>query len=237
MANHDVTTSLDAVLRRIVDSSVDEIAKDGINILKSIVDSSGFADSEYLKDYEIFSHVSGHEITFEIIVSLESLDEESKEEVLSKEESSDKLEDSSTRTFGINSNGVIGRIYSLKERVHDARTPTRNARRSTLDARKPVRDARRSSIDTKKDSIGRSVEHMLKANSPRSVRVDRAGKLSIQMKNQIRINKTSSEVVYPNKKYSGIIGDFIDRLKIAISEKFSPKISEILAHRLKNDSI
>ncbi len=106
------STSIDALSSRILDSIIDKIAISGLEKLKQILDSSGFAKSEYLKNYEVYSHITKNTITFEILVDVEATYPADKitEEAIEE----DKGEIPGDRTYGIAKEG-IRRITGAKD--------------------------------------------------------------------------------------------------------------------------
>jgi len=73
-----ITTSLTTQLRRATEAVRDDIAKDGLIALKRVLDNAGFSESDYLKDYEVYSHIHGDGILFEILLKLDSTDVDEK---------------------------------------------------------------------------------------------------------------------------------------------------------------
>ncbi len=212
----DYTTTIATQLNRIVDSLVDEIANDGLQILKKILDSSGFAKSEYLKDYEIYAHVDVHEITFEILVNLEAIemDEEVQERIQSEQKKiQERLESKAIRTYGMSKHGNTRRIVGQ-----------RDAKKPTQDARRPAR-RRTGGLKT---ADNRLEEHEVALRAPRSIRVNREGKLSLSFKRSLRENKQTGEIIYPKEKFDGIMNDFINQIQDLIADKFIPELGKFI---------
>lgn len=216
----DYTTTIATQLNRIVDSLVDEIANDGLQLLKKILDSSGFAKSEYLKDYEVYAHVDGHEITFEILVNMEAIeiDEEVQERIITEQKKiQERLESKAVRTYGMSKHGNTRRIVGQR----DARSPTRDARR---DARRPAKRI----VGSLKTADDRLEEHEVALRAPRSIRVNREGKLSLSFRRSLRENKQTGEITYPKEKFDGIMDNFINQIQELIANKFIPELGKFI---------
>jgi len=216
-----ISTTLNTLLNRVVEDSIDAIAKEGLELLKSVLDSSGFSKSQYLKNYQLYAHVSGSTITYEVLVSLESLDEESQKEVLSEE---NKEEDTKPRRSYAYMIGNVGRMYQLDDSRRDARKPARDARSNKTSALK-------SALDVRRTSNMRDVLHQIRSVSPRSIRVQRSGKISVRLKNYVQEKK--SEIVIPTKKYDGVVSEFVNRLSLTVSKSFAPQLVSIISRKLK----
>lgn len=208
----DITTTLDAALKRAAMSVVADIAKDGLVVLQQVLDSSGFSDSEYLKDYELYSYVNGGEIGFEIILDVEAVlsDDEATQQVMEKQKLlAEQLEQQAQKSFHL-----------------DRKTRKVRRLRGLQDARKPARDARKPARDVRKNAQDRLIEHELARLAPRSARVTRDGKLSVALRRSIQNTKT--EVVFPQDKFQGILNDFIIKLKDLIHKIFIPEFQGII---------
>jgi hypothetical protein len=210
----DITTSLTSYLDRLVDEMVDAIAKDGLALLKRILDQAGFAKSPYLKDYEVYAHVIGDVVAFEILLDVEAVvaeDQATQDAMEATAEEGDESEAQASATYAIGPNGpqrLVGKTNALR----DARTPARDARRPARDARKTARD--------------RLIEKEVANITPRSARVDRDGRLSVALR---RTAKTDGEgIVMPQGEFQGIIGVFLREISALISAKFAPGLSEII---------
>ena len=201
----DIATTLTAALERAADRVVDGIAKDGLKILKSVLDSSGFSKSEYLKNYEVLAHVSGREVTFEILLDIEAVEPENEDTRKSMEEQLERVQEKASRTYRLTSRGV-------QRMGKDARTPAR-------DARTPARDARTTAAD-------RLVEHEIALHAPRSARITRTGKLAVALKRSVRTVEGKTE--FPEGDFQGIIGKFMDEIKSTIVDRFIPELGDII---------
>lgn len=198
----DIATTLTAAMDRAVDRVIDGIATDGLKALKSVLDSAGFPKSEYLKNYEVFAHVSGTEVTFEILLDVEAVeleDEEDEEAGKAMKKQLEKIQRKASRTYRMTSRGV--------QRLEDIR--------------RPVRDARKTAAD-------RLAGHEMALYAPRSARITRTGKLAVALKRSIRTIKEKEEVRFPEGKFQGIIGKFMDEIKFVIAENFLPELSDII---------
>jgi len=210
----DITTSLTAYLDRLVDEMVDAIAKDGLVLLKRVLDQAGFAKSPYLKDYQVFAHVIGDVVSFEILLDVEAVvpaDEVTRQAMEDSADAGDEQEAVASSTYAMGPNGPQ-RLVGKTNAMRDARTPAR-------DARRPARDARKTSRD-------RLIEKEVANITPRSARVDRDGRLSVALRRSARTN--GEEIVMPQGEFQGIIGTFLREISSIISAKFSPGLSEII---------
>lgn len=200
----DLATTLNAVLDRAVDRIVDGVATDGLKALKSVLDSAGFSRSEYLKDYEVLAHVTGRDITFEILLNVEAVEPEDEAAREAMQQEVEEAQQRASKTYRMTSRGV--------QRLEDARRPSR-------DARRPSRDARKTASD-------RTTEHKVALHAPRSARITRAGKLAVALKRSIRT--TERGVRFPEGEFQGIIGKFMDEIRSVIAERFLPELSDII---------
>jgi len=215
----DFTTQFHVALQRATDGLSDEIAKDGLHVFKGIIDAAGFGRSEYLKDYDLLAHVDGNEITFELLINFSALEMRDKQVQEMVESAKPGAVSEAARTYGIGINGVqrlIGPRDARKE-AFDRRTPTR-------DARRPTRDARRMAGQ-------RIIGHEMAQHMPRSMNVNREGKLSVMFRKSLR--EGTSEIHYPKGKLQGLIAQFMDKLTYTIQEKFSPELEKVMARYVK----
>ena len=226
--NNNIITSLTAQLNRAAESIKDSVAKDGLIVLKKVLDESGFQKSEYLKDYEVYSHASDTGITFEIVLQLEAIEggdkiKEIQEAVNNSTE--DIEEDASRRTYAIISRGGFNRIA----RLQDKRSPATNAL-------KPARSALKSSKSygsAYKNADHRKLEHSIAnasprvARMPRDMHINKEGKLSIKFSKQTRTTK-SGEMNFPKGNFQGIAKKFMDELSQIVASKFIPEIEKII---------
>lgn len=219
---NNIATPLTVALKRIVDESVDVIAKDGLVLLKHTLDTAGFKDSEFLKNYEILAHVRRDGVLFEIILdegsvvpanSITEQDMAKEKEIKNKAEEEIKAK---ARTYGLDSRGP--------RRLVNKNKPARDARQPARDARQPAKDARKMSGD-------RTIEHEVALRMPRSARVNVEGKLSISTRRHTE--KTKSTMQFPQGDTQGIIADFMDQLKKLIHDVFAPKMCDLIERYVK----
>ena len=230
MANF--TAPLIVLLDRSVDRIRDIIAKDGLTILQSTLREFGFEDSEYLKDYKLYAHVSGDEVIYEIALSVGAIEEETdlSEKVTKARNSSmdsldNKFEEASVRSFGLSKDGGVVRMPGMR----DKRKSNHNAR--------IVRDKRRSSNDVRMTSKTREFGHKAaqaaprSRGAPRSMDVDKSGKLKLTFTRQLK--KTKSEFKYPEKDFEGIMKKFVERIQDAVAKRFIPELEKTLSRYYK----
>jgi hypothetical protein len=206
----DIATSLTAAMNRAIDSIVDDVAQDGLEALKIVLDSSGFSKSEYLKNYQIFAHVIGRIITFEIILDIEAILPEDLVTTQALQNQTQSIQDVA-KTYGMSISGPQ-RLIGMSDARRDARQPAR-------DARQPARDARKNSRDR---LIAKEVANI----RPRSARISKSGRLSVALRRSVRENE--STVIFPEGVFQGILGKFLTDLKQVIVNTFAPKLAQIL---------
>lgn len=201
----DISTQLSTALDRAVDGIIDGIASDGLVALKRVLDGAGFTKSEHLKNYEIMAHVSGNEITFEILLDIEAMDTEDEATRQALEEKMEAVQRDSSKTYKMSRKGRVQRLESAK---------------------KPARDARRPARDARKGSGQRLIEHEIALRAPRSARVSRTGKLAVALKRSVR--DTGKGIELPKDQFQGIVGEFVGEIKTVISNQFVPLLSSIV---------
>ena len=188
-----------------MEAVVDDIARDGLRALRRVLDEAGFSKSEHLRNYEVYAHVTGGEITFEIVLDVEAVvpeDEVTRQAIEEQRRRAEELQERAARTYKLSRKTMrVGRLRGLR------------------DARRPARDARKTAQD-------RLVEHELARLAPRSARVTRTGKLSVALRRSVR--ETEREVKFPEDKFQGILGTFMDRLRDVVFERFAPELQEIV---------
>jgi hypothetical protein len=221
-------------LEGFADSILDVVAKEGLIALKRTLDAAGFADSPHLKDYEISATAGGGIVEFEILVDVDSIDDESKRKMRKENDAvykkhakevkgrSDAKE--FVRTYTMSPKGRPQRIAGRR----DARRPARDARKFQADAKKIPADRARS--DAGKGSGERYVEHEMNATAPRGMDVDRSGKLRIALQREIR--NTKKKVIFPKGQYQGIVQTFVDKINDIVASKFVPELEKIIAENL-----
>lgn len=224
-----IATTLTAALLRSVDNVVDAIALDGVTALKRVLDENGFAENEALRDYEVYSHVSGREITFEILIPAEAFDIEDAQTREAVEQARQQAEEAAhtpgVRTYGFQPTSRPGRLTGRR----DAR---RDARKSTWDARRDARKPPKTLVSRKKTAQARLIEHEIALHAPRSVQVNRQGKLSLRMSRMVE-DTPEGGVRMPKGQFQGVIGKFMEKLETVIAEQFTAELSKLLARRLR----
>jgi hypothetical protein len=223
----DVTTSLTTALERAVDNIVDGIAQQGIQVLRRVLDGSGFRDSPYLKNYQLYSHVTGQDILFEIVLDNEAvvpLDDTALKDM--NEEISGLMSDFQTKAKQANLQKVA-RTYGLTDTGSQLIFGRRDARKAPRDARKPARDARKPARPRLKGSEDRFAEHQIMMYKPRGMEIDKTGKLALSFR---RATRTTSKFkfVMPQGPLSGIPSDFINQLKTVVAQQFSAELSPLI---------
>lgn len=226
----DYTTSLSALLDRAVDAIRDDIAKEGLVALKSSLDSAGFGKYEGLKNYEVFAHVSGDEIVFEIQVEFDSLDEDTQKQVKeqAKEEAKQRADDMELIRKTAKSYATSG-VGGMTRRI----VGRRNAKNPAADARKKIHDARRPAHEVQEATKGsdeRLAEHEFSLRAPRGMSITKTGKLSVVM--QKTVQETERGFRMPQGDFQGILGDFMKRLEKVIVQNFAPELEKILARSI-----
>ncbi len=210
----DISTTLTAYLDRVVDDMVHGIAKDGLVLLKNVLDRSGFASSPFLKNYEVYAHVTSDVIAFEILLDLEAVapaDELTRKAIEASQDEADQTDVAADASYGLGPGGprrIVGRNNALR------------------DARQPARDLRRPARDVRQTSLDRLVQKEIANVTPRSANVDRDGRLSVALKRSTRA--VGEETVMPQGEFQGIIGTFIGELTTIISNQFAPGLEDIV---------
>jgi hypothetical protein len=215
----DIATSIYAAVQQAVDGVIDSIAVEGVAVLTQVLENEGFSQFEYLKNYRVYAHVKDDEIWFEIILNMESLDDESKAEVLDKDAGKEDLPPQNARVFTRNEFGRVSRIIPIA----DKRKPARDARTDALRAPKHLHDTRVKAED-------RHEEHEIAAHAPRSLLLNNQGQVSIIMKGMV--SKNNDTFTYRHKKFEGAIGRFVDKLSNVVVEKFSEELQKIMGRYL-----
>lgn len=208
----DITTALRTALDRAADDMLDGIAKEGLVLLRRILDEAGFRDSEYLKDYEVYSHIVGRSVLFEIVLDIEAVVAEDSDTAQQMNEKAQALEDAAVRSYSLGLSGPRRQI-GLRDARRDARRPAR-------DARRPARDARRTARD-------RLLAHEVANSRPRSARVTREGRLSVSLRRSVR-QREDETLEFPEAEFQGILGRFMRDLKGLIATEFVPALAEVV---------
>ena len=200
----DLATPFDTALERVASQLIDSIAIDGLEALQAVLDEE-FADSKYLKDYELLAHVSSEYIIFEILVNLDAVELETEQQA-----EYDRLRKETEREAKKELQKDVLRTYRLD----------RKKRGVVRDARTPARDARTTARD-------RLMKTEIRNTRPRGANVTDEGKLSIRLKRSFR--QIKNEVKLPEKGTDGIIKKMIERLAIIITDKYVPKLTRIMS--------
>ena len=212
----DIATSIYAAVQRAVDGVIDSIAAEGVAVLTQVLENEGFSRFELLKNYQVYAHVKNDEIWFEIVLNMENLDDDSKNEV---KNNGIELPPENARTFTRNEFGRVGRIVSMTDK-----------RKSTTDARNDALRAPKHLHETKIKSEDRRGKHEIAAHAPRSLLLNNQGQVSILMKGTV--SKTDDTFVYHHKKFEGAIGRFVDKFSVVGVEKFSEELQKIMGKYL-----
>ena len=217
-------------LQRSIDSIRDTIAKDGLRLLKSVLTEYGFDDSEFLKDYEIHAVVNDDEITYEILLSINSVEEtdlpkQDTDEKTTTKNTDEKSEEATARKYGISKDNKVYRISQM----HDARN-------KSYDTKKRSHDTKKRSRDTQIRSSDRKLSHEMAASAPRSLgaprsmKVSKSGKLNISFTRELKTTNSGSK--YPEKDFEGLMKKFLDGIQDVISKNFIPELKKILSRTM-----
>jgi hypothetical protein len=214
MAKLDISTTLSTYLDRVVEDMVHGIAKDGLVLLKRVLDEAGFAKSPYLKDYEVYAHVIGDVVAFEILLDIESVvaaDALTQAAIDASQDEADQTDAAASASYGLGASGpqrIVGKTNALR------------------DARRPARDLRRPARDVRETALDRLVKKEIANVTPRSMNVDREGRLSVALKRSTRA--VAEETVMPQGEFQGIVGTFLSELTSIISGQFAPGLAGII---------
>lgn len=206
----DYTTSLAALAQRAVDAAVDKIAKDGVVALRRVLERSGFGRSQHLKDYDVLAHVRGDTVEFEILVdasAIEDSDEVRAEAERAEKEAEAELQDAAARTFALEGDKAV-RVVGMRGRK-DARTGAKDARLTYK---------------------GRLIRHEMALRAPRSMSINRKGKLSLRFKRSVR--ETEKGFEYPTRKREGIVAEMFEAIESVVAKAFLPEIKAIVERTL-----
>ena len=216
----DIATPLYAAIERATNNVIDVIAKEGLQALKRTLDGAKFSQSEYLKDYEIFAHVSGKDIEFEIVLNIEAVEPADEVTRRAMEEDETTQEDVKKRKLAKSYGWHMRGPRRLKD-----------IRKSPRDARQPLKDARSRVQDTRKTSSHRLIEHEMALRNPRSAEVTPEGKLSVSLRRSMR--ETESEVRIPQGQFQGILGQFMKELRGVVVSNFGDELRDIIIQYVK----
>ena len=201
------------VVNDLLDEIKDLIAKEGLRAMKKVLDSEGFSKYEHLRDYEAFAHTTKDGVTFELVVDFESFDDASKDKVESATISAEDEEgEEIKKTFSLEDGKIRKHRVSPVKKNHDKRR----------DARKRASSA----VDSRHTADERRLEHEVYASSPRSMHVNRQGKISIRMKH---LDDGKGGLQFSQKKYEGILGEFIDKTIEKVNDAVVEAVERALA--------
>ena len=216
----DITTSLEAALKRATSMVIDEIAQDGLVALRQILDGAHFSDSEFLKGYQVYVHVTDEELEYEIVVSGNAI-EDKEQAIQESNEQKKKATNKQTllkafRSYGLTKDNKPIRYSQMRDVRHPAH-----------DVRKPARDKRELPRDARKTAEDRLVGHEIALNAPRSMNLNQYGKLNLKFKRSVR--ETSQGMQYPQASHDGLIGKFVEELRNIIQANFAPALEAVIA--------
>ena len=215
----DISTTLHAALQQAMGGLMDKIATDGLSALKQTLDDAGV--SEKLRQCEVFSHVAGDTVIFEIVVDSDKVVATDPKTMAAIREEASKLRQDMmkrvTKSFEMSQEGP-------RRVVRDARKSAIDARNSTRDARNSTRDARHPALSASKPATSKTIEN------PHGMDLTSDGKLSLTLERSTVTNKSGTK--FPKKAFQGIMGDFMDRLNGAIGNNFSDALETILARHI-----
>jgi hypothetical protein len=196
---------------------VENLAVQGLRVLKKTLDEAGVPES--LKQYEVYSHVSGNSVIFEIIVDADKVMATDPRTMAAISTESSKLRKQMmakvSKSFEMGSEGP-------RRVVRDARTGTADARSRASDSRKPALDARR------RMGTGGSAA-MDQIENPRGMELTPSGKLSVTLERSTVSGKFGLKL--PKDSFQGIMGEFMTRIEKVLSNRFVEEMSSILASR------
>jgi hypothetical protein len=181
---------------------------------KQTLDDAGV--SERLKGFEVFSHVSGSSVIFELVMdSSKVIAADAKTMAAIREEATNLRKQ------------VMARVTkSFELGPEGPRRVVRDARRMQSDARSSPRDARRGARDARR---GAAMDRILE--NPRGMEMTPEGKLSVTLERSATTGKTGFKI--PKGAFQGILGDFMDRLNGVVADNFSGELQNILSRHLK----
>lgn len=226
----DFATSLTTALERAMDLILEDIAKDGLKILVSLLEEAGFSKSPYLQDYQVYSHIRGDEIWYEIVLDIQSLDM-TDDQVQKLTDQSDQTPDEAEPDATFTIPTPAARVYAGARRILGIPKKVRDARKAPNkyhDARVPATDARR---DARKNATDRRIDRDVRVPAPRKFRVNPDGKLIIALKKEIE-QRENDEIRLPSDDFEGILGKFLDQLTTLIADKFTPELERIIERRI-----
>jgi hypothetical protein len=226
----DFATSLHADLQRMIPNLMDRIASDGLKALKATLDEAGV--SERLGHCEIFSHVAGDTVIFEVVVDSDAVvASDAKTAAATQEEMSKakkKMMKKVTKTFEMGLEGPRRAFVDARKFQMDARSSARDARSSARDARVSAKDAR-SSAEKRAGRADSGLDRHI--DGVKGMNMTPSGKLSLTIERSMSVDKLGTHI--PKSAFQGIMGDFMDRLNSAIHNNFADKLSVIMSRHVQ----
>ena len=214
----NISTSLDAAVQRAMGGLIEKMATDGLSALKQTLDDAGM--SEKLKQYEVYSHVAGDTVIFELVVDSSKVVATDLKTMAAIREEASKLRQEMMKkvqkSFELGAEGP-------RRVVHDARKFQSDARMSAHDARASARDARHPASDARKGADKY-------IDNPRGMDTTPDGKLSVTLERSTTTGPSGFKI--PKGAFQGILGDFMDRLNSAVANNFSDALGSILGKKL-----
>lgn len=226
----DITTPLSLLIDRAVEDSIESIAKEGLVILRRVLDESGFMEDPILKDYIVTVDIFKDSFEYNIELDSKSVQELSKKKIDEQKAMRDeagkvKNKDQAkkyVKTYGLDRFGGPSRIGGMSS----AKSPARDARTHSTDARKPTKSMK----DKRKNSGHRLVEHTINAVAPRSMRIT-DGKVSVKFRKETK-KTVAKPFIMPSSEYDGIMAKFMDKINDLIERKFKPIITTLIENEL-----
>lgn len=223
-------------LLKMIQDAIPEVMKSldlkekGILAFNKILQENGFADSPYLKDYELKCEDRDGALEFILILDDKAIEAESRRKMHAETESK----------FQKESNLVKSKTDASKFRATYMRSPkgrperiqgSRDARRQTIDARSFTKDARKNSSDRSRTQISKTsgqryVDHEFNATAPRSMEVDEDGRLRITTQREIR--NVKRKIIFPKGQYQGIVKKLLDEISDLMEKEFGKALEKEL---------
>lgn len=223
-------SNLDSILNDKLLDILEPIAVKGLKAFKKILDDSGFADSKYLKDYEIYSEMTRHSVNFHLVINLDSVEEESIRKM--RKESEHIYSNNARQVKNRDEAREFLRIYMMKPDGRPQRIlGSRNAVIKQKNITKYQRDARKTAYDRENDrnprnSGERLVSKEFAISSPRSIEVLTEGKLRLTVQREIR--NTNRKVIFPKGTYQGIVKKLLEDVSKIIESSFVEELNRII---------
>ncbi len=219
-----IEKSLLQISKQIISSIVEEIAKDGIDLLDKLLVSEGITKFEHLKHYEVLANITNNVIEFEIVFDIEGIDLENSD--IKVEESDEEEEPKPDKTFRKKPLGGVQRVLRRGYGAVDARKRYGDG----------LNDGRRRVLDARETSSHRDFKRKISA-TPKSMLLTRQGKLIIKSNSYMAARKEeyeaeNKEFIYKSKQLEGIIGRFANRVSDLVANEFSSAIRDLIEKSL-----